>query len=132
VLVLAQLNRETEKNRNRDPQLSDLRESGAIEQDADVVLMINPQADDDLKEGEDLALKRCCPNLNDWTAKVHRVDVMIAKQRSGPTGHAEFIFRQASMRLEAWQWDRKTCAPKFTLEGQDLENWVTPIEEELI
>src|SRR5260370_28581647 len=48
IIVLSQLNRELEREKNRKPRLSDLRESGAIEQDADVVgLLYKPSSDDD-------------------------------------------------------------------------------------
>ena len=75
VLVLSQLNRELEKDKSRKPRLSDLRESGAIEQDADVVgLLYKPNAGDD----EDGAQAEEADGLP--------VNLLIAKQRNGPTG----------------------------------------------
>src|SRR4029079_862049 len=74
VIVLSQLNRELERDKNRKPRLSDLRESGAIEQDADLVgLLYKPSAaeDDDGPGFEQEALP---------------VNLLIAKQRNGPTG----------------------------------------------
>ena len=72
VIVLSQLNRELEKEKNRKPRLSDLRESGAIEQDADLVgLLYRPTSgDDDDAGGED---QEALP-----------VNLLIAKQRNGP------------------------------------------------
>lgn len=86
MLVLSQLNRETEKNKSRKPQLADLRESGAIEQDADVVLMLyRPKADDDEVESED----------------TQRVNVLIAKQRNGPSDwDVEMTFWKKFTRFE--------------------------------
>jgi len=59
IIVLSQLNRELEREKNRKPRLSDLRESGAIEQDADVVgLLYKPSSDDD-ETGNSLKKKPC-------------------------------------------------------------------------
>lgn len=72
-LVLAQMNREIEKAKRRKPQLSDLRESGTLEQDADAVLFIHPIPND--------------------AARPHApidVEVIVAKHRSGRTGTAMF------------------------------------------
>lgn len=81
VLALAQLSREVEKRADKRPQLSDLRESGQIEQDADSVLFLLRQeyylrqADTDDPKVQD-ALARCAG----------KVELILAKRRNGPTG----------------------------------------------
>ena len=90
VLVLSQLNRELEKDKSRKPRLSDLRESGAIEQDADVVgLLYKPNAGDD----EDGAP----PDEMDGVP----VNLLIAKQRNGPTGDVNLTFLKSYTRFES-------------------------------
>lgn len=76
VLALAQLNRECEKRSDKRPQLSDLRDSGEIEQDADNVLFL--YRDD----------------YYDPTAKPGVAEVIVAKQRNGPTGKVEVAWRR--------------------------------------
>jgi replicative DNA helicase len=84
IVVLSQLTRAPERE-ERKPQLSDLRESGAIEQDADVVLFINRPNfyKTDLPE-EDRA----------------KAELIIAKQRNGPTGNLNFVFLARHTRFE--------------------------------
>jgi replicative DNA helicase len=84
VLVLSQLTRAPERD-ERKPQLSDLRESGAIEQDADVVLFINRPNfyKTDMPE-QDRA----------------KAELIIAKQRNGPTGTMNFVFLARHTRFE--------------------------------
>jgi replicative DNA helicase len=83
VIAVSQLNREVEKRSGgRKPQLSDLRESGAIEQDADLVLFISRDETDNLGAG-------------DCTA-----EISIAKQRNGMTGSFNLIFRKRITRFE--------------------------------
>lgn len=84
VVVLSQLTRAPERE-ERKPQLADLRESGAIEQDADVVLFINRPNfyKTDLPE-EDRA----------------KAELIIAKQRNGPTGTLNFVFLSRHTRFE--------------------------------
>lgn len=90
VIVLSQLNREVEKEKGRKPRLSDLRESGSIEQDADVVgLMYRPAAEED-EEGADGQPGDSIP-----------VNLLIAKQRNGPAGEdVRLIFRKGLTRFE--------------------------------
>ena len=84
VLVLSQLTRAPERD-DRGPQLSDLRESGAIEQDADVVMFIyRPHF---FKQG-------ATPEEREET------ELKIAKQRNGPTESVKFIFRSRLTRFE--------------------------------
>jgi len=89
VIVLSQLNRELEREKNRKPRLSDLRESGAIEQDADVVgLLYKPSSDDDEAAGG--AEEEAVP-----------VNLLIAKQRNGPTGDVNLTFLKSYTRFES-------------------------------
>jgi replicative DNA helicase len=87
VVVLAQLNREFDKEGNRKPRLSDLRDSGAIEQDADVVgLLYRERKPEEEEEGKD--------------ENIVHVNLLIAKQRNGPTGDVQFVFFRQEMRFE--------------------------------
>jgi len=89
VIVLSQLNRELEKDKNRKPRLSDLRESGAIEQDADLVGLLYKPADDE----EDVGDTR-------QPVESHPVNILIAKQRNGPTGDVRLTFFKSFTRFE--------------------------------
>jgi len=83
VIVLSQLNRDSEKER-RQPRLSDLRESGSIEQDADVVFLLARPKDAD--DGHSVA--------------ADSADLIIAKQRNGPVGEIKLTFRREYTRFE--------------------------------
>jgi replicative DNA helicase len=91
VIVLSQLNREMEKDKNRKPRMSDLRESGSIEQDADLIgLLYKPSSGDD----EDGA----APTGEEHDAVP--VNLLIAKQRNGPTGDVNLTFLKSFTRFE--------------------------------
>ena len=87
VLVLSQLNREVDKRPDKRPLLSDLRESGAIEQDADMVIFILRPEFYKLKD----------ENGNDQEG---RAIVIIGKHRSGPTGDVDLRFDKTTLRFE--------------------------------
>ena len=80
ILALSQLNRGVEKRKGEPPMLSDLRESGAIEQDADVVMFLHRPDDKDADAPQ--------PHKVD----VQEIELHIAKQRQGPTGVVELVF----------------------------------------
>ncbi len=86
VVVLSQLNRSPEGREGHRPRMSDLRESGSIEQDADVVMLLHRE--DYYHRGqEDYE-----PNST--------AELIIAKQRNGPTGTVRFVFREKITRFE--------------------------------
>ena len=90
VIVLAQLNRELEKRGpGTRPQLSDLRESGSIEQDADLVGLLYK----DTKDTED--------GEPDFASDSLPVKLFIAKQRNGPTGDVNLTFLKSYTRFES-------------------------------
>ena len=86
VVVLSQLNRSPEGREDHRPRMSDLRESGSIEQDADVVMLLHRE--DYYHRGEE-------GYEPDNTA-----EVIIAKQRNGPTGSVKLMFREKCTRFE--------------------------------
>jgi replicative DNA helicase len=91
VIVLSQLNRELEKDKSRKPRLSDLRESGSIEQDADLVgLLYKPHVEEEADDDEDAAPLEALP-----------VNLLIAKQRNGPTGDVRLTFLKGFTRFES-------------------------------
>jgi replicative DNA helicase len=92
VLALSQLSRQVEQRDDKKPQLADLRESGSIEQDADVVMFVFREA---------YYLERKEPTLGsiehaEWRQKMDEIstlaDILIGKQRHGPTGNVKVEF----------------------------------------
>ncbi len=79
-VLLAQLNRESDKRADGRPKLSDLRESGAIEQDADVVMLLHTDSEESLQ-----------------------LEVIVAKNRKGKKGSAMLGFDKSTSRIMEWE-----------------------------
>lgn len=113
VLALSQLNRDLTKRDNKRPMLNDLRGSGSLEQDADVVLLLHRDAyyksDDEIDESRKLDL-----------------DIIAAKQRDGSTGDITFKFDRRTGRVG---YNRKDPASIF--KGQTLSKKATEAVEDI-
>jgi replicative DNA helicase len=91
VIALSQLSRQPEMRESKEPRLSDLRESGAIEQDADLVVFL-------WREKERAA--------EDQDADGEVINVHLAKHRNGPTGQLKLWFRKRQTRFENFAYER--------------------------
>ncbi len=107
ILALSQLSRQVEQRDDKRPQLSDLRESGSIEQDADVVMFVFR---------EEYYVERRKPDEKDakfveWLSEMSRVhgkaDVIIGKQRHGPTGTVPLAFEGQFTRFSNLERDHQ-------------------------
>jgi replicative DNA helicase len=102
ILALSQLSRQVESRDDKHPQLSDLRESGSIEQDADVVLFVYRE---EYYHQMRKPLETNRDKFAEWLAegeKVHgKAEVIIGKQRHGPTGTVELQFDAAVTRFSS-------------------------------
>ena len=95
VIALSQLNRGVELREDKRPRLADLRESGAIEQDADIVMFLHR------------------PDAYDPADRPGEAEIIVAKHRSGPTGIVTLRWRKESMRFEDYS----------ALEGGAMDNF---------
>lgn len=96
VVVLSQLNRAAEGREDHRPRMSDLRESGSIEQDADVIMLLHREAYYQRKK--DFDQDQEADPMDDF--EDNTAEVIIAKQRNGPTGTVKLIFRDKLTRFE--------------------------------
>ena len=90
VVALSQLNRETDKREDHKPRLADLRESGALEQDADVVMMLYREE----------------YYFPDRAEVKGQAEVILAKQRNGPVGSVDLVFVKEWTRFENPEFHR--------------------------
>ncbi|OCW57743.1 replicative DNA helicase [Hoeflea olei] len=109
IIALSQLSRQVESREDKRPQLSDLRESGSIEQDADVVLFVYRDEyyvknAEPRRTAEEIAADIKTPEYLAWEEKMMKArgtaDVIIAKQRHGPTGTVPLAFQAEFTRFE--------------------------------
>ena len=91
VIALSQLSRQPEMRESREPRLSDLRESGAIEQDADLVLFLWREKERAAEEGE---------------SEGEVINLRLAKHRNGPTGEVKLWFRKSQTRFVSYAGER--------------------------
>ena len=103
VLALSQLSRAVEQRDDKQPQLADLRESGSIEQDADVVMFV-------YREGYYLQRKEpreATVEHAEWQAKMnevaHLAEIIIGKQRHGPIGKVTLEFEERFTKFKDTQ-----------------------------
>jgi replicative DNA helicase len=117
IVALSQLNRVVETRKDKKPQLADLRESGSIEQDADVVLFIYRPEIYDIKVWPDTK------EPTDGTA-----EIIIGKQRNGPTGSFKVVYLKDTLRFDnaELRYVDEDVVPK-----QDIEEpYIADLEED--
>jgi replicative DNA helicase len=96
VIALSQLSRQPEMRESKEPRLSDLRESGAIEQDADLVLFLWRDKERAGEEGE---------------SDGEVVNLKLAKHRNGPTGEVKLWFKKSQTRFQSYAGERYADLP---------------------
>ncbi|CAN7975200.1 unnamed protein product, partial [Ixodes persulcatus] len=122
VIALSQLSRAVELREDKKPMLSDLRESGTIEQDADIVMFIYR---------EEYYLTRKEPAAGDakhaeWLDKLNKVyniaDIIVAKHRNGPVGNVPLYYDSEKTLWEVKSKELKTKQEELETLKQNLDN----------
>lgn len=125
IVALSQLNRALESRPNKRPMLSDLRESGAIEQDADLILFIyRDGVYKQIEERKKMAEAR--EKGVDYQPKYvdkdpEEAEIIIGKQRNGPTGTIDMLFHKQWTLFTDRQKDEKVAYPSTEIVGAEVE-----------
>jgi replicative DNA helicase len=102
VIALSQLSRQVESREDKRPQLSDLRESGSIEQDADVVMFVyREEYYHQMRKPSESDREKFAAWIADGDKYVGKAEVIIGKQRHGPTGTVELAFEGATTKFSS-------------------------------
>jgi replicative DNA helicase len=126
IIALSQLNRGLESRPDKRPMLSDLRESGAIEQDADIIMFV--YRDDVYKEREEAKKEKEAKDKGeDYKSKfinkpVEEAEIIIGKQRNGPIGTVKLDFHKSLTRFVDKENDNFTAPIEVVFENiADIE-----------
>ncbi|MDR0407598.1 MAG: replicative DNA helicase [Campylobacteraceae bacterium] len=130
IIALSQLNRSLESRSDRRPMLSDIRESGSIEQDADIILFVYrddvyKQKDEKEKEERSKKEKDKSGNINPYKSNfvekpIEEAEIIIGKNRNGPTGVAHLLFHKAFVKFV--DNAKKSNENDFTATKMDLDS----------
>ncbi|MDD2828576.1 MAG: replicative DNA helicase [Sulfuricurvum sp.] len=131
IVALSQLNRGLESRADKRPMLSDIRESGSIEQDADIILFVyrnDVYLYKEEKEREKEAINSGKEFISKYVEKEEEeAEIIIGKQRNGPTGHVKLMFQKKFTRFV----DRPTFgAAQIVYETVDMKSAVMNLDDE--
>jgi len=133
IVALSQLNRSLESRSDKRPMLSDIRESGSIEQDADIILFVyrnDVYLYKEEKEREKEAIANGKEFISKYTEKEEEeAEIIIGKQRNGPTGHIKLVFQKKFTRFV----DKPTFgAAQIVYESIDMKSAVMNLDDESV
>jgi len=123
IIALSQLNRSLENRPDKRPMLSDIRESGSIEQDADIIMFV--YRDDVYKEREEKRKEKEAKDRGEeYTStyiekEIEEVEIIIGKQRNGPVGTVKLKFHKSLTKFIDPQSSNITAPPSVTEYSMD-------------